>query len=86
MLGIKTTFNEVEMNVKAGIEVKSVDALNYVLELEGEICSLDRTFTKNLRNTVYKLKERTAKEIYKEECKCGDSNRKHSKYVYDWAS
>lgn len=86
MLAINSTFNEVEMDVKAGIKVNAVAALNYVLELEGEICSLDRTFTSNLRNCVYKLKERTAKEIYKEECKCGGSNRKHSKYVYDWAS
>ena len=86
MIEIQTLVNETEMNIKNNIEVNPVDALNYVLELEREICSLDRSFPTNLRNTVWKLRVKTAKDIYKERCNCSASSRKHLKYVYDWAS
>ena len=35
MIEIQTLVNETEMNIKNNIEVNPVDALNYVLELEG---------------------------------------------------
>ncbi|QDP60652.1 MAG: hypothetical protein Unbinned1469contig1000_31 [Prokaryotic dsDNA virus sp.] len=85
-LATATPINETESAMKTGLEVNEVDALRYVLELEGEICSLDKTFSINLRNCVYKLKQKTVMEIFKEECFCGASTRKHQKYVYDWAS
>tara|TARA_R110001592_G_scaffold70003_1_gene214613 strand:- start:3893 stop:4153 length:261 start_codon:yes stop_codon:yes gene_type:complete len=86
MIATATPVNETKLDIAKGKEVKAVDALNYVLELEGEICSLDRTFTANLRNTVYRLKLRTKKDIYTLKCYCGAVSRKHNKYVYDWAS
>lgn len=66
-----------------------------VLELEGEICSLDRN-VKRVRQQVYVLQKKEFMDIWMEDCNCKDGKmvaklnldgtpRKHKKYLLEWA-
>ncbi len=66
-----------------------------VLEMEGEICSLDPSVSR-VRQQVYLLQKEENFVIYKENCNCVEgmmkatlnndgTPRKHQKYVHEWA-
>jgi len=71
--------------------------VQYVLELEGFICSLDPEFNKNgnLRKAINRLRTQYNALIYTEDCNC--SNKQYAKlkkdgspfvhraYIKDWA-
>ena len=71
--------------------------VQYVLELEGFICSLDREFNKNgnLRKAVNRLRTQYNALIYTEDCNCANKQYaklkkdgkpfKHNAYLKDWA-
>jgi len=82
-------------------DVSLAKQIEYILELEGSICSLDPNLNKNgnLRKVVHRLKKEKNAVIYQEECSCdftcefrekGKLNkdgtpRKHKSYKKDWA-
>ena len=66
-----------------------------VLELEGEICSLDPS-VKRVRQQIYVLIKEEHLDIWKEDCDCQDgmtratlnrdgTPRKHKRYFVEWA-
>lgn len=70
--------------------------VRYILELEGELCSLHPEFNNdNLRKAVHKINKDYNAKIYKEVCHCNNKQkaklnldgtpRLHKKYVKDWA-
>jgi hypothetical protein len=70
--------------------------VRYILELEGEICSLDNKYPNGiLRRYVSEFNKNLDLGIYSEDCDCNNkvtaklnmdgTPRKHKKYVKDWA-
>jgi len=75
--------------------------IEYILELEGSICTLDPNLNKNgnLRKVVHRLRKERNAVIYQEQCSCDftcefrekaplnqdGTPRKHYSYKKDWA-
>ena len=71
--------------------------IQYILELEGFICSLDQEFNKNgnLRKAVNRLRTQYNALIYTEDCNCDNKQYAklkksgnpymHKSYIKDWA-
>lgn len=80
---------------KINNKITNLQKVRAVLELEGEICSLDRSVTR-VRQQVYLLQKEEGMTIYTEDCHCVEgmmkarlnldgTPRKHKKYVNEWA-
>jgi len=79
-------------------DLSSFKKLFYVMELEGEICSLNPEFNTNgnLRKNIARMKKIYNSDIYMENCNCDLKQkapltksgvpRVHKKYVKEWAS
>ncbi len=77
--------------------VSEFKKIRYILELEGQICTLDPEFSDNgnLRKAVNRLRTQYNSTIYLEECNCSlkqkaklnanGTPRKHKSYKKDWA-
>ena len=76
-------------------EVTDLQKVRSLLEIEGEICSLDPSVSR-VRQQIYILQKDFFLDIWKEDCDCREgmiraklnldgTPRKHKKYVLDWA-
>jgi len=79
-------------------DLSSFKKLFYIINLEGEICSLNPEFNKNgnLRKNIARMKKIYNSDIFMETCNCDFKQkapltksgvpRVHKKYVMDWVS
>jgi len=79
-------------------DLSSFKKLFYIMELEGEVCSLDPEFNNNgnLRKNISRIKKIYNSDIFMETCNCDFKQkapltksgvpRVHKKYVKEWAS
>jgi predicted nucleic acid-binding Zn finger protein len=76
-------------------DLTNLQKVRAILEMEGEICSLDPSVTR-VRQQVYLLQKEENFVIYKENCNCVEgmmkvrlnldgTPRKHQKYIHEWA-
>ena len=82
--------------VKPITKLSDFKKIRYILEMEGELCSIDPEFDNDtIRKAVNRLNKHFDAKIWREACNCinaakqplnkDGTPRKHSKYFKDWA-
>ena len=99
MLGIfaRSKPDSLYQTLKLEKDLSEFKKIHYLMELEGEICTLSKEFNNNgnLRKAISRLRTHYNLEIYSEVCNCVNKEKAplkksgavkiHKKYVKDWA-